>query len=168
MPRVLTNGSPNSTVEKELRHKPHALMKGLEGIAGEHRDDLLEQGAERAYFSKGMKDAGVRWEWKPAIGEKETRMPSKPVVKENERLVSRAAMKPYGVGAREEAEYMSRRWMEMGEDVISRKTGLRDKARREIRNTPKTDARDRRRMEMRQEMISRKESLRAKAKREAR
>ena len=70
---------------------------------------------------------------KPAVGEKETRMPSKPVVKENERRMPRAMMKPYGVEAREEAEYMSRRWLEMGEDVISQKASLRDKARREAR-----------------------------------
>ena len=99
---------------------------------------------------------------KPAIGEKETRMPSMPVMKENERRLPRALMEQFGVGAREEAEYMSRKWMEMGEDVISQT------ARREIRNTTKTDARDRMRIEIRQEMISRKASLRDKARREAR
>ena len=98
---------------------------------------------------------------KPAVGEKETRMPSKLSVKENERRMPRAAMEPFGVGAREEAEYMSRKWMEMKADVISQK------ARREIKSTTKTDERDRRRMEMRQDMISQKASLRDKAKREA-
>ena len=99
---------------------------------------------------------------KPAIGEKETRMPSMPVMKENERrIMPRAMMESFGVGAREEAEHMSRMWMEMGEDVISQT------ARRKIRNTTKADERDRRRMEMRQDMISRKASLRDKARREA-
>ena len=74
---------------------------------------------------------------KPAVAEKETRMPSKPVVKENERRMPRAAMKQFGVGEQEEAEYMSRRRMEMRLDVISRKASSRDKARREIRSTQK-------------------------------
>ena len=69
---------------------------------------------------------------KPAVDEKETRMPS-PVVKENERRMPRAAMEQFGVGAREEAEYMSRKWMEIRQEMISRKESLRDKARREAR-----------------------------------
>ena len=68
---------------------------------------------------------------KPTVVEKETRMPPKPVVKENERRMPRVAMKQFGFGEREEVEYMSRRQMEMRQDMISRKMSLRDKARRE-------------------------------------
>ena len=84
---------------------------------------------------------------KPAFEEKETRLP-------------RAEMKRFGIGEQEEAEYRYHKQMDMKENMISRAT------RREIRSTPKTDARDRRRMEMRQDMISQKMSLRDKARRE--
>ena len=97
---------------------------------------------------------------KPAVAKKEPRMPSKPVVKENERRMPRASMEQFGVGAREEGEYMSRKWMEMKADVIS------PKARREIKSTTKTDERDRMRMEMGEDVISQKASLRDKARRE--
>ncbi len=82
---------------------------------------------------------------KPAVGEREPRLPLTPV-----------EMERFGAGEREDAAYLSRRWMEMREGAISH----------EVKRTTKTDARDRRRMEMRQEMINRKESLRDKARRE--
>ena len=75
---------------------------------------------------------------KPAVAEKETRMPSKPAVKENERRMPRAVMEQFGVGEREEAEYRYHKQMEMKEDMISRKLSLQDKARREIKSTTKT------------------------------
>ena len=56
---------------------------------------------------------------KPAIGEKETRMPSMLGVKENERLVPRAVMKPFGVAERGEGEYIYYKRMEAGMDEIS-------------------------------------------------
>ena len=43
----------------------------------------------------------------------------------------REVIEQFGIEERGEAEYMSRRWIEMGEDMISRKMSLRDKARRE-------------------------------------
>ncbi len=89
---------------------------------------------------------------KPAVGEREPPMPSV----DEERGMLGEEMERFGMGAREDAAYLSRRWMEMREGAI----------RHEIRRTTKTDARDRRRMEMRQEMINRKESLRDKARRE--
>ena len=61
---------------------------------------------------------------KPAVAEKETRMP-------------RAVMEQFGVGEREEAEYRYHKQMEMKEDMISRKLSLQDKARREIKSTTK-------------------------------
>ena len=114
-----------------------------------------------------MKGESIQLEWNPSAGDEARRMPHMLIngspnstVEKEFRRMPRAAMKPFEVGAREGAEYMSRRWIETRADVIIQK------ARREIRSTPKTDARNRRRMAIRQDMISRKMSLRDKARRE--